>query len=214
MYDLLLFDLDGTLTDSKEGIINCVNHALRACGEVERPAEELLCFIGPPLVDSFMEFCGFDREQAECAVKHYRERFRDVGIFENRVYPGIAELLHHLKEHGKTIALATSKPHVFADRILAHFGLAQYFDYTTGAELDGTRNAKKDVIQLVLAQFPDARQPVMIGDREHDVLGAKACGIPCIGVRYGYAKPQELEQAGTERIAGTVEELEKILLKS
>ncbi len=213
MYDLILFDLDGTLTDSKEGIINCVNYALCACGLPERPEEELLCFIGPPLIDSFMEFCGMDRRQASFAVEKYRERFRDVGIYENRVYPGIGELLKALKAHGKTVALATSKPHVFADRILEQFALAQYFDFTTGAELDGTRNAKKDVIQTVLAQFPAAKSPVMIGDRAHDVLGAKACGIPCIGVAYGYAEPQELERAGAGKIVQTVHELQEFLIK-
>lgn len=212
MFDLILFDLDGTLTDPKEGITKCVQYALRACGVEEPDLDKLMPFIGPPLVDSFMMFYGFGREKALAAVEKYRERFRDTGIYENRVFDGTEPLLKQLKAAGKTVALATSKPHVFARRILAHYGLAGYFDVTVGAELDGTRNEKADVIQEVLRQRPEAKSPVMVGDRRYDVEGAHLCGISCIGVGFGYGEPGELETAGADWIVEDMADLEALLL--
>lgn len=213
MFDLILFDLDGTLTDPKEGITKCVQYALEACGIVENDLDKLTSFIGPPLVDGFMNFYGFDREKALFAVEKYRERFRDIGIFENNVYDGVAEMLKTLKQAGKKIALATSKPHIFADRILEHFNLVQYFDVTVGAELDGTRNEKDAVIQAVLSQFPDTENIVMVGDRSYDVVGAHTCKIPCIGVQFGYAESGELEKAGADWLAADISALTEILLE-
>ena len=197
-YDVILFDLDGTLTDSAEGIVNCAEYALNAMGITEPDRSRLLRFIGPPLVDSFMDFYGMSREDALKAVALYRERFPVKGIFENRVYEGIPEALDMLKKAGKRLAVATSKPEVYAKRILEHFELAEYFEAVTGAELSGERNAKSEVIEECLKRLgnPDKGTVLMIGDRKHDVIGAKACGVDCAGVKFGYAEENELENAG------------------
>lgn len=214
--DILLFDLDGTLTDPKEGITRCVDHALRHFGIQTEDLDALTKFIGPPLIDSFMEFYGFDEEKAKLAIEKYRERFSTVGVFENRVYPGIADMLAHLQDAGKTLALATSKPWVFAERILEKFELAPYFSVVVGSELDGRRNAKAEVIAEVLARLQlskkDRGRCMMIGDRRHDILGAKVNGIASLGVRFGYAEPGELEKAGADYIADSVEQAEALLL--
>ena len=197
-YDVILFDLDGTLTDSAEGIMNCAEYALNAMGITEPDRSRLLRFIGPPLVDSFMDFYGMSREDALKAVALYRERFPVKGIFENRVYEGIPEALDMLKKAGKRLAVATSKPEVYAKRILEHFELAEYFEVVTGAELSGERNAKSEVIEECLKRLgnPDKGMVLMVGDRKHDVIGAKACGVDCAGVKFGYAEENELENAG------------------
>ncbi len=212
----ILFDLDGTLTDPKEGITRCVQYALAHFGIEEPDLNRLTCFIGPPLVDSFMEFYGFSREQAKEAQAQYRERFAEKGIFENRVLPGIPELLARLQEAGAVVALATSKPEVFAVKILERYGLLPYFDQVAGCGLDGSLGTKAEVIEEVFRrlQLPrEARdQAVMIGDRKHDVAGAKACGIASLGVRLGYAAEGELEAAGADYILDTVEELERFLM--
>lgn len=197
-YDVILFDLDGTLTDSAEGIVNCAEYALGAMGITEPDRNRLLRFIGPPLVDSFMDFYGMSREDALKAVALYRERFPVKGIFENRVYEGIPEALELLKKSGKRLAVATSKPEVYAKRILEHFELAEYFEAVTGAELSGERNAKSEVIEECLKRLgnPDKDTVLMVGDRKHDVIGAKACGVDCAGVKFGYAEENELENAG------------------
>lgn len=213
MFDLILFDLDGTLTDPKEGITKSVQYALSACGVEENDLEQLTVFIGPPLVDGFMDFYGFAREKALFAVEKYRERFRDVGIFENRMFSGVAQMLKTLKDAGKKIALATSKPRVFAQRILEHYGIADYFDVVVGAELDGRLNEKDAVIREVLCRCPDAKSPVMVGDRSYDVAGAHICGVPCVGVRFGYAKPDELEHAGADWIVEDMAELSAFLMQ-
>jgi len=207
MYDLLLFDLDGTLTDPKEGITACVKYALSHFGTAENDEKKLLKFIGPPLVDSFRDFYSFSDDEANLAIKKYRERFSDIGIFENAVIDGAIELLKYLKENGKTIALATSKPLVFAKRITEKFGLDRYLDYQVGAELDGTRNYKDEVISSVieLAGINDLSKIVMIGDRKQDIIGAKKCGIASIGVRCGYAEKNELEEAGADYIFDNLE---------
>lgn len=212
MYNTILFDLDGTLTDPKEGITKSVQHALKAFG-VEAELDDLLCFIGPPLQWSFEEYYGFDEEKAKLAIEKYRERFREVGMFENEVYEGIEEMLETLAKEGKTLAVATSKPEVFAVQILEHFGLAKYFKVIVGSELDGTRVNKKDVIEEVFVRLQLTEEEkvhtLMIGDRKHDIIGAKACGIDSIGVRFGYGEGNELEEAGATYIVETVEELEK-----
>lgn len=210
----LLFDLDGTLTDPKIGITTCVQYALRRFGIDEPDIDRLTWFIGPPLSESFKQGYGFDDEQAARAIAAYRERFSTVGLFENTVYDGVPAMLDALRAAGFVTAVATSKPTVFSERILAHFGLADKFDAVVGSELDGTRTAKADVIREVTARL-DIRDPadaVMVGDRRQDILGAAACGMRAIGVRYGYAEPNELEQAGAWRIADTVADLEKLLL--
>ncbi|MBQ3161049.1 MAG: HAD family hydrolase [Oscillospiraceae bacterium] len=204
-FDVLLFDLDGTLTDSAEGIMNCAEHALNVMGIVEPDRNKLLRFIGPPLVDSFMDFYGLSREDAMKAVAAYRERYPVKGIFENRVYEGIPEALEMLKNGGKRLAVATSKPEVFALRILDYFDLAKYFEVVTGAELSGERNAKAEVIAECLKRLgnPDKETVLMIGDRKHDVEGAKLCGIASAGVKFGYAEENELENAGAEYVFDT-----------
>lgn len=212
----ILFDLDGTLTDPKEGITRCVQYALKKFGIDEPDLDKLLCFIGPPLVDSFMEYYGFSREKAEQAVVYYRERFRDIGIFENRVLDGADQMLRTLKEKKKVLCLATSKPGIFAERILEKYDLRKYFDVVVGSELDGRRGKKAEVIEEVLARCgltERRKQAVMVGDRHHDIDGAKACGLLSIGVTFGYAEPGELEQAGSDQIAGSMAELTELFVR-
>ena len=213
MYQYLLFDLDGTLTDPYEGITKSFQYALASFG-IEEKQEDLTWVIGPPLIDAFMGYYGFSKEQGEAAVAKYRERFSVTGLYENQVYPGILELLEKLQKAGKTICLATAKPEIFAKRILEKFGLAPYFSVVVGAELDGTRNYKKDVIAEVLLQLgnPPLEKVLMIGDRKQDIDGAKACGIKSMGVRFGYAEPGELENAGADYAVNTVAELTGFLL--
>lgn len=214
--DYILFDLDGTLTDPKDGITRCVDYALRYFGIETADLDTLTNFIGPPLIDSFMEFYGFDEGKAKLAVEKYRERFSAVGVFENRVYPGIPSMLKRLTNAGKTLALATSKPWIFAQRILDKYALAPYFTVVVGSELDGRRNAKAEVITEALAQLKidenDKSRCIMVGDRRHDILGAKANGLCSLGVRIGYAEDGELEAAGATYIAADVAEMETLLL--
>lgn len=214
MYQTILFDLDGTLTDPKEGITKCFQHALSCLGIEETDMSRLMRVIGPPLIDSFKDFYGMDEERAKLAVEKYRERFAEIGIFENAVYPGVKEMLSELKQAGKTIALATSKPQVFAIRILENYELAPYFDVAVGAELSGERNYKHEVIQTVFdkLQITDKSQVVMVGDRRQDIEGAKKCGIDSIGVKFGYAEDGELEQAGATYLIDSVQELRNFLL--
>lgn len=215
MYQYFLFDLDGTLTDPKEGITKCVQYALSHFDIHESNLDNLIRFIGPPLSVSFQQYYNLDESATNLAIQKYRERFQDVGIFENGVFEGIQELLSELKGRGKTIALATSKPQVFAERILEKYQLKDYFDVIVGSELDGTRNHKAEVIQEVFSQLQlqenQKLSALMIGDREHDILGANICGIHSLGVRFGYAKEHELEEAGATYIAATVEELAGLL---
>ncbi len=214
MIEYVFFDLDGTLTDAGMGITNSVAYSLKKNG-IEPPArEELYKFIGPPLVDSFMRYYGFSCEGAHKAVEDYREYFRDRGIFENEVYEGIYELLESLKDNGKKLVLATSKPEPFAKTILSHFGLDKYFYFVAGALMDETRTKKGDVIRYALSCCgePKRESVVMIGDREHDILGAKENGIRSIGVLYGYGSHEELTSAGADLIAAEPCDIEKIIL--
>ncbi len=214
MISYLLFDLDGTLTNPQEGITKCVQHALKAFQIDEPDLEKLIPFIGPPLIQSFMDFYGFTEDQARQAVAVYRERFGTVGLFENFPYPGIQEMLKQLQAQGKILAVASSKPGVYVHRILEKFELAQYFQVIEGSNLDGTRVDKKEVIAEVLAQLgnPSSDQLLMIGDRKFDVIGAREMGFGCVGVRFGFAAPGELEESGALYIAETVDDLTQYLL--
>lgn len=212
-YDYLLFDLDGTLTDPGEGITNSVAYALRKQGIEVTDKKELYCFIGPPLSESFSRFFGFSMEESLRCVEYYREYYRDKGIFENLLYDGIPELLATLKSRGKKIILATSKPELFAKQILDHFGLTEYFDHICGASMDESRNKKADVIEYALetAKLDDLARAVMIGDREHDINGARLNGLDSIGVLFGYGDRPELEAAGATYIAESVEDIKKFI---
>lgn len=213
-YDVILFDLDGTLTDSAPGILNSVRYACRKLG-LPIPGEETLRrFLGPPLIASFRELMGLDAADADRAVSAFREYFPTKGLFENEVYPGVPALLADIKSAGKTVIIATSKPEAYARRILEHFGLAQYCDFICGATLDETRTDKAEVIAYALetAGITGRDGAVMVGDREHDVLGAKKNGLPCIGAVYGYGTAEELTAAGAAALAETVDELHKLLL--
>lgn len=208
-YKYILFDLDGTLDDPFEGITKSVVHAMKKFG-VECEQEALKCFIGPPLTDSFMNVFGLDEDTAKLAVEYYREYYRPTGIFEVEIYKGIPELLSKLKAAGYELVLATSKPIVFADKILEKFGLKQYFDATFGSELDGTRVKKDEVIAYAFETYPmDKSEAIMVGDRLHDVEGAHKNGIPCIGVTFGYGDRDEHISCGAEYIVDSVSELEK-----
>ena len=173
------------------------------------------CFIGPPLTDAFSEYFGFSEEDAKTAVLYYRERYTDIGLFENTVYDGIPEMLSRLREAGKTLILATAKPEPFAKRILEHFGLADYFDLIVGATFDGTRHNKIDVLRHALSGVEDAniKDSVMVGDRSHDCLGAAHFGMDCIGVLYGYGSREELTDAGAKYIAETPKDVCRIILE-
>ena len=203
-YDPILFDLDGTLTDSGEGIRNSVAYALKRYGVEAEDLSVLNCFIGPPLHESFEKFLGLPAGEGQKAVEIYREYYRDKGIYENLVYPGIPELLAELTARGKTLAVASSKPEVFVRRVLNHFDLNKFFAVVAGADLEGAHCGKAEIIGVALERLdmPQGR-PLMVGDREHDILGAKAVGLPAAGVLFGYGSRAELEAAGADYIART-----------
>ena len=215
MKDILLFDLDGTLFNTKPGIVNCVQYALAFYGIHEDNPDTLEKFIGPPLHKSFQMFYGFDEKKSSEAAAKYRERYKDEGIFECTPYEGIEDMLCDLKSKGKTLGVATSKPEIFALRILKKFKLDTYFTRVTGSLLDNTRSLKTDVIEEELSRLnaSDKRDRVlMIGDREHDISGARETKLSSVGVYYGFAKEGELEAAGADYIVQTVNELHKLLL--
>lgn len=210
----ILFDLDGTLTDPGLGITNSVAHALAHFGITVTDRTRLYRFIGPPLMDSFMEYYGFTEEQATEAVRVYREYFADRGWAENTVYNGVEEMLSELTAAGKVLLVATSKPQIFAERILHHFGLARYFTHICGVALQAPRGySKADVIRDALdrAGVTDLDSAVMVGDRHHDIDGAKAVGMDSIGVLYGYGDRAEHEAAGADAIVADVAELKTVL---
>lgn len=213
-YQYLLLDLDGTITDPMIGITRSVQYALSFFGIKVSNLEELCPFIGPPLIDSFKEFYHFTDEQTQIALKKYREYFSTKGIFENIVYDGIEEFLQSQINQGRKLMLATSKPEPFAKRILEHFKLDHYFSFVGGATLDGTRSTKTDVIRYVLKtnQITDLSRVIMIGDRKHDIIGAKNNGITSIGVLYGYGDKTELQRAGADYIVADINELTTIIL--
>ena len=211
-YQYLLFDLDGTLTNPYEGITKSFQYALNAYG-IEAEQSELTFVIGPPLVDVFMGVYGFDEKKAIEALAKYRERFSEIGWMENEIIDGVPQMLSELKEAGKTLCLATSKPEVYAVKILQLFDIYKYFDVVVGAQLDGSVCEKYQIIGKVLKKLdgPPLDKVVMIGDRKHDVIGAKSAEIASVGVRIGFAKERELEDAGADYICDTIEELKEFL---
>ena len=215
MYQYILFDLDGTLTNSELGITTCVQHALKKFGIEVEDRTQLRPFIGPPLGESFQVYYGLSKEESEQAILYYRERFSVKGLYENEVYPGVEKLLQVLKESGKKLIIATSKPEKFTMMILEHFDLLKYFDFVAGATLDGSRGEKADVIRYALENYKieDKSQAIMIGDRKYDILGAKENGLKSIGVLYGFGDREELEEAGADYIVKTADEIAKIVFK-
>ncbi len=213
MYKNVFFDLDGTLTDSGEGILNSVEYALKKLGITNYERSKLYGFIGPPLMVSFGEFFGLSEEKCKEGVRLYREYYSKKGIYENRLYDGIVPLLEKLKAAGINIVLATSKPHEFAEEILRYFGIARYFDHIAAAEMNGRRNEKSDIIAYALEiSGAERAKTVMVGDRMFDVLGAKTMGIASIGVLYGFGTEDELVKAGADYIAKTPESISEIVL--
>lgn len=212
-YTYILMDLDGTITDPMEGITRSVEYALNHFGIQVNDRHELCPFIGPPLMDSFREFYHFTDKQAGEAILKYRERFADTGIYENIVYEGMREFLEDSTGQGRILMLATSKPTVFAKRILKHFDLERYFTFVAGSGLDGSFYTKADVIRHVIEsnQLTDKSGIVMVGDRKHDIIGAKENGIDAIGVLYGYGGREELEKAGADYIADDIRGLRHLL---
>ncbi len=212
MFDVIFFDLDGTITDSGEGIMNSAVYALSKFGIEISDKNQLRRFIGPPLHWSFKELFGI--EDTPLAVKRYREYYAEKGIFENSLYDGITEVLKELKAAGRTVVLATSKPENYAKQILDYFKITEYFDHVCGAEMDEKRTDKHEVIEYALetAGVTDRSKVIMIGDRLHDIVGARSSSLKSIGVTYGYGTEDELRDAGADHIAHTTEDIIKILL--
>ena len=208
-YTTILFDLDGTLTDPHVGITKSVQYALDKLGICEPDLKKLIHFIGPPLAGNFRDCYGMTEVQAQQAVQFYREYFSQTGIFENAVYPGITELLETLKQRGLILAVATSKPAVFANRILQYFNLTGYFDYVAGSNLDGTLVEKTEVIANALQNLPPVtlKQVLMVGDRKHDILGAQENRIDSLAVGYGYGSAEELLAAQPSYFVRTIDEI-------
>lgn len=206
----ILFDLDGTLTDSGEGIINCVIIALEHFGLPIPPREELRVFVGPPLHDTFIKF-GVPADKTDEAIAVYRSRYIPIGKFENTPYPGIRDMLAKLQQKGHTLFVATSKPETTAVEILEHFDLAKYFTQICGAAMDRSRVSKEDVIAYLLRQNEAANELIMVGDTAFDVIGAKKHGIPTIGVSWGYGSVQEMVDAGATSIVHNTDELFSLL---
>ncbi len=214
MKEYIFFDLDGTLTDPAIGITNSLMYALKRFDIEVESREELYKFIGPPLVDKLMEVYGFSKEKATEGLMYYREYFKDKGIFENRVYDGMPKMLEKLQEKGYKLVLATSKPEEFAKRILEHFNLDKYFTFIGGSDMGEARSSKAAVIEYDLDRLgiTDVTKCIMVGDREHDVIGAAKCDMECVGVLFGYGSREELANAGAQFIAEDVDELYKILI--
>lgn len=214
MYQYILFDLDGTLTNSELGITKSVQHALKKFGIEVEDRTVLRPFIGPPLGESFQVYYGLSKEESEQAIKYYRERFSVKGLYENEVYEGVEKMLQDLKESGKELILATSKPEKFTMLILEHFDLLKYFDFVAGATMDGSRGEKADVIRyaLELSGIEDKSGVIMIGDRKFDILGAKENGLASMGVLYGFGDREELTEAGADYIVERAEDIVKVLL--
>lgn len=212
-YTHLFLDLDGTLSDSAPGIVRSAQYALEAFGIHVDNLDDLLCFVGPPLEESFQEFYHLTPSQADEAVKVYRRRYEKIGVYENALYPGIPQFLDKARQAGKVLMVATSKPQRMADLVLSHFGIADRFAFVGGRE-DSNRRTKEEVIRYVMKENGLTRTEdiVMIGDRKHDVLGAKAVGLDSVGVLYGYGSRDEFQAAGATYIVDTLKELEELLL--
>lgn len=213
-YTTVLFDLDGTLVDSGIGVTNSVDYALRKFGIVPPPRQELFKFIGPPLTVSFRDFCGFDEDKTTLAIKYYREYYSQKGILECTMYEGVKELLMSLKKKGYKLALATSKPEIYATRVVENKGIREYLDYLAAASTDEkTRATKEAVIEyaLELCDEKDRSKILMVGDRHFDINGAKAFGIDAVGVTFGYGSFDELRKAGAKYIIDSMSELDNLL---
>ncbi len=218
MYRYVLFDLDGTLTDSREGICKSVQYALVKVGRPAPELKELECFIGPPLKTSFREFYNIVGEEADRAVAFYRERYSDVGKYENMPYEGIADMLQAVRDAGYILAVASSKPELYVEDILKHFDLYDYFHHVVGSDMEGKRGEKEDVIEEVfrrmdLDETKRKELAIMVGDRHFDINGAKHFGLDSVGVTYGFAKDNELTEAGATYVVDTVKELQELLLR-
>lgn len=210
MYKAIFFDLDGTLTESGEGITKSVQYALEKIGKPEEDLEKLKVFVGPPLMEQFMKYAGVDETTGRKAVEFYRERYEVKGIYENHPYEGVAEMLQELKRKGYILAVASSKPEYYVTQILDYFKLSSYFDVVVGSEMNGARTSKSEVIEEALKRInmSDKRNEVlMVGDKEHDVLGARAAGLDCVAVAYGYGTQEELTEANPLKIVDSVDEL-------
>lgn len=210
MYKAILFDLDGTLTESGEGITKSVQYALEKIGKPEENLEKLKVFIGPPLLEQFMKYADIDEQTARQAVVYYRERYAEVGIYENRLYPGVENMLKVLKNRGYRLAIASSKPEYFVTKVLKYFHLTECFDEIVGSEMNGDRTTKSEVIEETLRRLGMLKHPeeaVMTGDREHDIFGAGACGLQCVAVSYGYGTEEELKNAKPLKIVHSTDEL-------
>ncbi|HWR07891.1 HAD family hydrolase [Sporomusa sp.] len=214
-YQVILFDLDGTLTDPKIGITKSVQYALTRFNIAEPDLDRLIPFIGPPLVESFQEFYALTATEAKAAVGYYREYFTQSGMYENAVYPGIKDLLVKLTGSATELIIATSKPTIFSEQIIAHFGLSHLFKAIVGSHLDGSRIHKTEIIAYILSQLPQVAREgiIMVGDRKHDIIGAQNNGIDSIGVSYGYGSAVEIQQANPNYIAASVGELDNLLTK-
>ncbi|MBJ8006720.1 MULTISPECIES: HAD family hydrolase [Bacillus cereus group] len=216
MYTTFLFDLDGTLTDPKDGIINSVLYALEKIGIEEVNISELDSFIGPPIQQSFVDRYNMNEIEVERAVFYFREYLKQSGLLENKVYDGIGALLQELKDSGNRLFVATSKPTVFARQVIEHFQLTSFFEEIVGSNLDGTRIKKEEIIAHILQKNEELQKEeiVMIGDRKHDVIGANSNGIASIGVLYGYGNENELSDAGASHIVKDVEELQSFCIEN
>lgn len=212
-YSYLFFDLDGTISDSAPGIVRSVQYALDSFGIHVADVNELLCFVGPPLEDSFKEFFHFSEEQANEAVCKYRQRYEVTGLYENSLYPGIIDFLDEARRRGKVLMVATSKPQHMADRVLKHFGIFDRFTFVGGRD-DRTHRTKEEVIRYVMASngLTDVSQIVMIGDRKYDILGARAVGIDSVGILYGYGNREEFQMAGATYVVDDLCGLKQLLL--
>ena len=203
MYKAVLFDLDGTLTDSGPGLMRSVQYALEKIGHPEDDLEALRCFVGPPLLEQFMEFAGIDEETARTAIEYYRERYVPVGMFENELYPGVTDLLDELSQKGYILAVASSKPEKYVVEILKYFGIEGYFSAVVGSELNETRTKKNEVVEEALHRLGLSDRPeeaVMVGDKSHDIIGARMAGVECLAVSYGYGTMEELTSSDPLRI--------------
>lgn len=210
MYQAILFDLDGTITASGEGITKSVQYALEKLGIHQPDLKALEVFVGPPLMEQFQKYANLDEEQGRLAVEYYRERYSTIGIFENYPYEGMEELLGELKKHGYRVAVASSKPEQFVLQVLDHYHLTEYFDVIVGAEMNGQRTNKAEVVEEALHRLGmenDRDKVIMVGDKEHDVYGARACGIECLSVAYGYGTMEELIAAHPLKIVHSVQEV-------
>ncbi len=212
-YKTLLFDLDGTLTDPKTGITRSVRYALLKMGIADVDVESLVKFIGPPLKDSYKKYYGFTEEEADLGIAYYREYFAGTGIFENTMYPGIGDLLGALRGEEIRLFVATTKPTVYAEKICDYFDISRYFEEIMGSELDGRLSDKGELIRFIIEKHDiGSSEALMLGDREHDIFGAKRNFIESVGVGYGYGTRAELEAAGATYYAGSIGELSELLL--